>query len=609
MNNGPERNGLVKNKNTILRILEIKSDMLLLIDCVRKNFPGWVEKNILAEFEKCPEDELYKITDYQIPSELSPAQEQSARQKYTVISAVLPFVGDSNLRSKAIKIAAENNRISPQTVKKYLCKYLAYQNINCLAKRTAVHKKSLSKDEKNIRWSLNKFFYSESKLTLRRCYEIMLKEKYCDKNGVLQDSYPSFYQYRYFYRKYKKLETYYISRHGLKDYQKNHRPLTGNGIQDFAPTVGVGMADSTICDIYLIDDAQNLVGRPILTACVDAYSGLCMGYSLSWEGGVYSINNLLQNIIADKTEHCRKFGIELEKDSWNTDKLPGKIVTDMGSEYKSANFEQIAELGITVVNLPAYRPELKGAIEKFFDVIQNLFKPQLKGKGVIEPDFRQRGSHDYRKDACLTMRDFEKIILHCIIYCNTRRVLDKFLYTEDMLQKDIKPYSMNIFDYAKSQPGANLIKTTPQKLALTMLPRTEGVFSRMGLKVNKLRYNNDDFTEEFLKGGICTVAYNPDDSSYVWLVDNGKYTKFRLIESRFEHKGLTYISQMKTGQNEIVKSVSEENLQAKLDLMEHIRVISDKSNTGVNTKNIRKSRQREQIRTHINFAKEGAANE
>lgn len=609
MNNGPERNGLVKNKNTILRILEIKSDMLLVIDCVRKNFPGWVEKNILAEFEKCPEDELYKITDYQIPSELTPAQEQSARQKYTVISAVLPFIGDSNLRSKAIKIAAENNRISPQTVKKYLCKYLAYQNINCLAKRTAVHKKSLSKDEKNIRWSLNKFFYSESKLTLRRCYEIMLKEKYCDKNGVLQDSYPSFYQYRYFYRKHKKLETYYISRHGLKDYQKNHRPLTGNGIQDFAPAVGVGMADSTICDIYLIDDAQNLVGRPILTACVDAYSGLCMGYSLSWEGGVYSINNLLQNIIADKTEHCRKFGIELEKDSWNTEKLPGKIVTDMGSEYKSANFEQIAELGVTVVNLPAYRPELKGAIEKFFDVIQNLFKPQLKGKGVIEPDFRQRGSHDYRKDACLTMRDFEKIILHCIIYCNTRRVLDKFPYTEDMLQKDIKPYSINIFDYAKSQPGANLIKTTPQKLALTMLPRTEGVFSRMGLRVNKLRYNNDDFTEEFLKGGTCTVAYNPDDSSYVWLVDNGKYTKFRLIESRFEHKGLTYISQMKNGQNEIVKSVSEENLQAKLDLMEHIRVISDKSNTGVNTKNIRKSRQREQIRAHINFAKEGAANE
>ena len=27
----------------------------------------------------------------------------------------------------------------------------------------------------------------------------------------------------------------------------------------------------------------DVIGRPVLTACVDAYSGLCCGYSLSWE--------------------------------------------------------------------------------------------------------------------------------------------------------------------------------------------------------------------------------------------------------------------------------------------------------------------------------------
>lgn len=610
MNNGPERNGLVKNKNTILRILEIKSDMLLVIDCVRKNSPRWVEKNILAGFEKCPEDELYKITDYQIPSELTPAQEQSARQKYTVISAVLPFVGDCNLRSKAIKIAAENNKISPQTVKKYLCKYLAYQDINCLARGTSNTNRNLSSDEKNIRWSLNKFFYSESKLTLRRCYEIMLKEKYCDKNGVLQDSYPSFYQYRYFYRKHKKLETYYISRNGIKDYQKNHRPLTGNGIQDFAPNVGTGMIDATVCDIYLVDEAQNLIGRPILTACVDSYSGLCMGYSLSWEGGVYIIRKLMQNIITNKVKHCKSFGIDIAEKDWNTSKLPGKIVTDMGTEYKSANFEQITELGVTLVNLPAYRPELKGAVEKFFDVIQNLFKPQLKGKGVVEPDFQQRGAHDYRKDACLTMTDFEKIIIHCIIYYNTKRILDKFPYTEDMLKNNVMPYSNAIFEYGKTQPGANLIKTTPKELALTLLPRTEGTFSRFGLRVNKLRYNNDDFTEDFFKGGTCTAAYNPDDVSAVWYLHNGIYTKFELIESQFNGCNVESVHNQLSNQRVLVKSAEEENLQAKLDLMEHIRVISDRSNIhNTNIKSIRKARQKERLRTHTSFMEVGEAYE
>lgn len=51
----------------------------------------------------------------------------------------------------------------------------------------------------------------------------------------------------------------------------------------------------------------------------------------------------------------------------------------MGTEDKSENFEQIAELGVTVVNLPAYRPELKGMMEKFFDLIQETYKKYLKG--------------------------------------------------------------------------------------------------------------------------------------------------------------------------------------------------------------------------------------
>ena len=65
--------------------------------------------------------------------------------------------------------------------------------------------------------------------------------------------------------------------------------------------VGIGMFDATICDIYLINDGGNLVGRPILTACIDGYSSLCCGYSLSWEGGVYSLRGLLLNIITNKT--------------------------------------------------------------------------------------------------------------------------------------------------------------------------------------------------------------------------------------------------------------------------------------------------------------------
>ncbi len=119
----------------------------------------------------------------------------------------------------------------------------------------------------------------------------MLKEKYC-ADGVLLPEYPSFDKFRYFYRKTRKMQkmqTYYISRDGLKSYQRNNRPLLGDGIQEFASGVGICMLDSTVLDLYLVNESGGLVGRAILVAAVDGYFGLCCGYSLLWEGGVYSL--------------------------------------------------------------------------------------------------------------------------------------------------------------------------------------------------------------------------------------------------------------------------------------------------------------------------------
>ena len=178
--------------------------------------------------------------------------------------------------------------------------------------------------------------------------------------------------------------------------------------------------------------------------------------------------------------------------------------------------------------------------------------------------------------------------------------------TEDMLKNNVMPYSNAIFEYGKTQPGVNLIKTTPKELALTLLPRTEGTFSRFGLRVNKLRYNDDDSTEALLKGGTCTAAYNPDDVSAVWYLHDGIYTKFELIESQFNGCDVKSVHNQLSNQRVLVKSAEEENLQAKLDLMEHIRVISDRSNIhSINIKSIRKARKKEQSRTHTSFIEVG----
>ncbi len=604
---------LLRSGDTIIRVLEVHGDRVLIIDCIRRTMPVWVERDTLESYSECINDDLSEATGVVLVGvdDLDADQRKTMYKRYTTIAPVLSFVADDRMRSRLICSVAEEYGVSKATVRSYLCLYLAHMDVTALAPRRRGDDRQLTQDEKNIRWALNKFFYTTKKQSLMTAYTMMLKEKYCDSLGVLAEEYPSFYQFRYFYRKTRNLQNFYISRDGLKNYQRNNRPLTGEGVQEFAPTVGMGMLDATVCDIYLVNDTESLVGRPILTACVDAYSGLCCGYSLSWEGGVYSLRGLMLNIIADKVDWCGRFGISIQKEDWDCDMLPATFITDMGSEYTSENFEQIAELGVTVVNLPSYRPELKGLIEKFFDLIQESYKKHLKGKGVIEPDYQERGAHDYRKDACLTMADFEKIILHCIIYYNSQRIIENFPYSEDMIAAQVKPYTSQIWNWGKSQIGANLIEIGKRELMLTLLPRTTGKFSRSGLKVNKLRYHCEGYTEQYLSGGDVTVAYNPENVTSVWVLEDGTYTEFTVIESRFEGKDLTAVQELQTSQRDIAKGAARDNLQAQINLAQHIEAIVG-SGTGrgdVHMKNIRSTRRQEQTKNHRDYMKEGMSHE
>ena len=604
-----KKHELLRSGDNIIRVLDVRDDRILVIDCIKHSMPVWVESELLESYVGCTGGELFGFSSVDVIGDtdaLDADQRKIMHERYTMIAPILPFISDNKMRSRLICSIAEDYQVSKQTIRNYLCLYLSYLDVTVLAPKKRKEDRELTQDEKHMRWALNKFFYTTKKQSLMTAYTMMLKEKYCDVMGVLAEEYPSFYQFRYFYRKTRKMQNFYISRDGLKNYQRNNRPLTGEGVREFASAVGVGMLDATVCDIYLINYEGNLVGRPILTACIDAYSSLCCEYSLSWEGGVYSLRGLMMNIIADKAAWCKRYGISINKEDWDCDRLPGTFVTDMGSEYKSENFEQIAELGVTVVNLPSYRPELKGLVEKFFDLIQEMYKKHLKGKGVIEPDYQERGVHDYRKDACLTMMDFEKIILHCMIYYNSQRIIENFPYTEAMIDAQVKPYASCIWEWGKSLIGANLVGVDSRGLMLTLLPRTIGKFGRTGLKVNKLRYHCEGYTEQYLSGGTVTVAYNPEDVTSVWVVENGSYVEFMLIESRFKGRDLIEVQGLQTSQKDITRSVARENLQAQINLAQHIEAIANNTcgHSDVHMKNVRNTRKREQMKKHQDYMKE-----
>ena len=591
------KNQLLQQNGKIIRVLATDNNVLI-IDCLKRTMPQWLSPGDLQGYDICEESALPDIS-IQTMEELTPEQRKVMHERYTLIAPILPFIYNEAERSSMVSRMAELNQISKQTIRKYLCLYLTYQRMEVLAPPLQYKQRELTHDEKNFRWALNKFYYTQRQNSLPTAYNLMLQHKYTDAFGQLMPEYPPFHRFKYFYQKHYKAQTELISREGKSSYQRNARPLLGT-IQDFAPSVGTAMLDSTICDVYLVNESNQLVGRPVLTLAVDAYSSLICGYHLSWEGGVYALQQLMHNVVTDKVAWCQHFGISIAPEEWPVKSLPGVLVTDKGKEYVGSTFEQLTELGVRMVNLPPYRPELKGIVEHAFSLLHSYFLPHLKGKGTIEPDFQERGAHDYRKDACLTMNDFEKILLRCINYYNNNRLLGEQVLSKEMVSAGVRPTANSLWRWSCTQEGANLIPVDADALKRTLLPRTEGRFTRRGLVVHKQRYRHCEgkFTERYLNGGKATVAYNPYDISSVYLYESGLYTRFELILKVYDNLSLEEVMELQTQQQAAKKNAQPQKDQALIDLIASIETLTNtRGHSGdVNLKSIRQTHKTEKQR-------------
>lgn len=566
----------------------MKEDNAFVIDCNKRTMPKWVKSHSLVGYVEVEEKDMIEALRFRVPrlETLNKAQLKETFFRYASISSILPVVKDYGDRKIEIEKSASFYRVSKQTIRHRLCNYLVVQDIVSLSP-VPIKEKELTDTEKNFRWALNKYFYKSDKLSLSQAFKRLIREKYLDSDGKIVQNPPKFHQFKYFYYKNRNESNFIISRLGRGEYDRNYRPLLGEGIREKFTTIGYGMLDSTTCDIYLVNEEGKLIGRPILTACIDAFTGMCLSYSLGWEGGIKSLKKLMINMITDKVELCKSFGIDINQEDWNCTSIPHKLITDMGSEYASETFGQLTDLGIEIINLQPYRPEMKSVVERFFGLIQASFKPELINNGVVLKDFGDRGAIDYRKNASLTLKQFEKVILLCIIHYNCGRTIElPYEY------KGVKSHSKDLWNYLIKENKNNLISVNKKDLELTLLPRCNACFKRNGLLVNNLRYKAFGFTNEYLKGGTVQVAYDPYDVTHVWLIKYGEFVQFDLIDKHYDGMNLFETKQVlshKASEDEI-----KEELQSSICLSKEIELVRNSSfKRKIDIKGIRKNRSEE----------------
>jgi putative transposase len=447
------------------------------------------------------------------------------------------YITDKKIRNQKVKEIADREQTTVRRIQKLYFRHLAGRS---LVEERQIPEKPQTQEQKDFTWAVDTFYYSAKKMSLRSAYDLMLLSRYTDQDGHLMENHPSWHSFRHFFYEggYHAKSRNTIARNGLTDYQRNKRPLFGTAM-DWKDKIGAFQMDATQADIYLVSrlDKSAVIGRPNIYMAVDTATQLIAGIYVGLDAGEQAVINCLANAAMDKVEFCSQYGIEIKADEWPNTGLPGEIITDKGKEFIGSRMEELAmKYGIEFESLPPFRPDGKSLVEKSFDLIQQKYKPTLRGKGVIEPDAQERWAVDYRSQAVLTLEDFTKVVIHCVLYLNSCRIIQNSQIGE------ATPVATGLWKWYEEQGQSMVIPVSGETLYQFGLPRKNVTLSRKGISNQGLWYVSAEYKKLLERkkiGDTVQIAYDPENVSQVYLVDGMEYLPFELASYCKQYAGAT----------------------------------------------------------------------
>lgn len=461
-----------------------------LIDC-NGTSPPFFEAD-LHKYERVPAPESW------ISEQINtPAQEARLRMIQPLLDCD-DCISDKSLRYRMAVEVAQQHQTTTRRILRLYYRYLATGRL--MQKRT----RQASISNQMIERAIRRYYYGSKRLSLRAAYEMMLLEDYVGPDGQLDSDAPTWSQFRHYYygHGFHRDPQKIIAREGLTKYQRDHRPAWGTSA-GWRPQPGSYQMDATQADIYLVSrsDRSVVVGRPYIYLAVDTATHLIAGVYIGFSCDETAVMACIEQATMDKVEYCARYGIEITPEQWPSVGMPTEIITDQGREFFGPRMsEMCCRYGLEVLTLPPFRPDQKGCVEKSIDLLQQRYKPMLRGRGVIEEDAQERWATDYRTQATLDLDDFTRIVIHSILYLNSGRILDDKTPAERWLE--LSP---------------RLMAVNPQELHIQTLPRDTAKLTRKGIRVNRMWYAPDG-ADGLTIGNVYTIAYDPSDLRCIYII-------------------------------------------------------------------------------------------
>lgn len=323
-------------------------------------------------------------------------------------------------------------------------------------------------------------------------------------------------------------------------------------------------ADHTKLDIFVLDDdRKTLLGRPWLSALIDHYSKMVVGFQISFEEpGFASVSLAISSSLLRKEKILVDHGVSGE---WPAHGLMEVLVTDNGPEFWSNNLDvSLDSIGTVLQYAPVRSPNYKGSIERFFRTVNTVLIDNLPGKTGGKKD--PKSEYKAQSEASLTFSEFKVVFLDWLVNVF-------HLSPGEDGRSPMEKWKTSTCDFPVPEEDEKFIETS-------LMCSDVRTLQRWGMQFERLKYNSALLRDIYRRDGVSElrIKFSPFDLSHIYVEDdlNGMYIKVS-CESYDYASGLTLYAHKKVLKK--IRDKSRETLSNTVLQEAKIRLYADVEST------------------------------
>ena len=412
--------------------------------------------------------------------------------------------------------------------------------------------------------AIDRFYSNDRKNALSAAYELMRGEWFVDelrdratgavtyrtKPEYAATGFPTLRQFRYWYG--KRPDRLRIRRKRLGDakYEKDNRATTGSANRHLmgagsrfeidATKLEIGMVSELNPNTYL-DPATFYQVTDVATSLV---CGIYVGHEeASWIGAGLAV----RNVVEDKVEFARRFGVEITPDQWPCQGvLPARLLADNAEFKGDLATEFTAKSHVTVENAQALRGDRKGTVEGKF----NQFKTELRKRlpGIVRKNQADPDAIDDRREARLTLRQVTAAVIETVVLLNNRKLQD-FNRKREMIEADVFAVPTEMWAWSVRTGMSELRSFDVATAEFAMLPTATVAVTEDGIRFKNLFFcGADPRADAFAyarQDGVARVeiSYDPLCTTNIYVHDPDAergFQVFKLTGGSWEYRDLSF---------------------------------------------------------------------